>query len=227
MPYSTTRTVVTRDRVVRSSASTSSERNDPSSRRSSIGSAALARARQHRSAPLAANAENNLYEPPNPRSANTSIPGSQASINARAIVFSPIVYAPISAPKTAWVPHSANATIRSLGNAAPSPRAEPGRPNAASLSAVSGTSTPVPSIDTSRRPNMNAPGVASDANGTQPRSNNNLNGSGPIRVRAWVIAGWDGTVHDVFQPDSHDKPSTRLRITSSYPDRENNANPIT
>jgi hypothetical protein len=49
----------------------------------------------------------------------------------------------------------------------------------------------------------------------------------PRRVRAWKIADFEGIVQLLAQPDSHDRPSMRLRITSSYDACANNANPNT
>ena len=66
--------------------------NEPSLRRSITGSTAFCLARQHKSAPLAANAENSSYEPPKPRSASTSIPGVHDPARERASVFSPVEY---------------------------------------------------------------------------------------------------------------------------------------
>ena len=115
----------------------------------------------------------------------------------------------------AWVPHSANATTRTCGNADCSPLLTPGRPNVAAFSALSTTSNVVPSIATSRRPANHAPGVASDATGAATRRNNASTGSGPSRARAWKIADFDGNFHDCDQPDCHDNPSVNSDSTSS------------
>ncbi len=134
----------------------------------------------------------------------------------------------MAAANTAWVPHSARATTRSWGKApSPEPRPEPGRPNSAALAAVSARSRVEPSMLTSRRPRQKAPGAPGEARGTQARANSSASGSGPSRARAWEMAGWDGTLQRCRQPDSHARPSTRLRITSSYPASENSAMAIT
>jgi len=95
---------------------------------------------------------------------------------------------PILAAKTAWVPHSANATTRACGNAACSPLFTPGRPKWASFAVVSATSRHIPSIATNRRPASHTPGVCSPPIGLATRSNNAANGSDPSRARAWKIA---------------------------------------
>ena len=67
------------------------------------------------------------------------------------------------------------------------------RPNAASLSGGSATSSPVPSQATSRKPNANAPGALAAANAPRVWANSSRNGSGPRRLRALVSAGLVGT----------------------------------
>lgn len=122
----------------------------------------------------------------------------------------------MAAANMAWVPHSARATNLSWGKApSPEPRPEPGLPNSSTLAGVSATSRVEPSMPTRRRPRQKAPGTPGEAMGTQARANSSARGSGPRRARAWEMAGWDGTCHRWRQPDSHAKPSTRLRITSS------------
>jgi len=96
-------------------------------------------------------------------------------------VASDSAYFPISAPITACVPHSANATTRACGNAACSPLFTPGRPKYPSLCGVSATSRHNPSIATSRRPASHVPGVACVPIGTATRSNNAFIGSAPHR----------------------------------------------
>ena len=105
-----------------------------------------------------------------------------------------VEYVPISAAKTACVPHSANATTRAWGNAACSPLFTPGRPKNAVFAVVSATSRHVPSIATSRRPASHTPGVVAVAIGLATRANNAANGSDPSRARAWKIADFDGNL---------------------------------
>jgi hypothetical protein len=114
------------------------------------------------------------------------------------------------------VPHSASPTTRICGNAPrPSPRPLPGRPNPASLSAVSGTSKHIPSMATTRSPRYHAPRVAGTASGRTTSANNAASGSGPSRARALAIAAVLGTVHSERHRRSHDNPPTNSRITSS------------
>jgi len=97
-------------------------------------------------------------------------------------------YVPISAAKTAWVPHSASATTLAWGNAACSPLLTPGRPKCWAFVLVSATSMQVPSIATSRRPASHTPGACSAPIGRATRLNNAAYGSDPNRARAWKIA---------------------------------------
>ena len=80
---------------------------------------------------------------------------------------------------------------------------------------------------TSRQPRQKAPGEPGAARGTQARANSSVSGAAPKRARAREIAGWEGTRQDCRHPEPHASPSTRLRITSSYPAWENSASAIT
>ena len=101
-----------------------------------------------------------------------------------------------------------------LGERRCSPLFTPGRPNQASLSAVSATSRHVPSIATNRLPASHAPGVDAVANGRATRRNNASTGSEPSRGRAWKIADFDGSTTGAA-PDDHDNPSVNNANTSS------------
>lgn len=68
-------------------------------------------ARHNKSAPVADACCHNA-NPVKPRSARSTIPGSSRSTNTFDRASSDVVHGPISASKIAWVPHSANATIR-------------------------------------------------------------------------------------------------------------------
>jgi hypothetical protein len=102
--------------------------------------AAVEGIRHSRSAPVAANARHGSApgnsrsgEHQHPRAGRPHQPSGQRDLPTR--------QPSSSASTTAWVPHSASATMRSCGNAPPlSPRWVPGRPNAWSLAAVSATS---------------------------------------------------------------------------------------
>ena len=126
----------------------------------------------------------------------------------------------------ACVPHSANATSRTCGNADRSPLAVPGRPKNSSFTALSATSNVVPSIATIRRPARNDPGVSAVANGCATRSNNALTGSNPNRSRAWKIADFDGNFTGSTPGSDHANPSVNNPNTSSYEPSECNAIPI-
>jgi len=128
---------------------------------------------------------------------------------------SEVVHGPISASKTACVPHSANATNRACGNAERSPLFTPGRPKNPSLSAVSATSRQVPSMATIRRPARNAPVIWSVAIGCATRSNSARSGWGPSRSRAWKIADFDGNFTGSAPGSAHARPSVNNASTSS------------
>ncbi len=116
------------------------------------------------------------------------MPGSSRSSSGPVKVASDCEYEPISAAKIAWVPHSANATTRAIGNAACSPLLTPGRPKCSVFAVVSATSRQVPSIATRRRPASHTPSVSSVPSGRATRANNAANGADPSRARAWKIA---------------------------------------
>jgi hypothetical protein len=103
----------------------------------------------------------------------------------------------------------------------------PGRPKNASFTAVSATSSIVPSIATNLRPAKNADGDPTPANGRATRTNNARTASNPRRRRAWKIADPDGAVHDRRHDDNQLNPSVKLANTSSYEPSENIAIPIT
>jgi len=148
MRYSTTWTGTTLARVRLSAVATISERNEPSSKRSSTGQhgVGLGAPQQVRAGGRGRREQRMGGEPPVGQAQHPSRSSSRANVT------SPVRYAPIAAANNAWVPHSATATSRSCGNApTPSPRPEPRQPNAASLSTVSATSRHVPSMLTSRQ----------------------------------------------------------------------------
>jgi hypothetical protein len=70
-----------------------------------------------------------------------------------------------------------------------------GEPNAPVFAAEYGTSSVLPSIATSSRPNAVAPGVPGPDSGPASRANNSSNGRGPSRRRALASAGAPGTCH--------------------------------
>src|SRR5674476_1268694 len=154
------------------------------------------------------------------------MPGSSRSRSGSVNVASDWEYLPISAAKTACVPHSANATTLACGNAACSPLLTPGRPKCAVFAAVSATSRHIPSIATSRRPASHTSGVCSAPIGLATRSNSAANGSDPRRARAWKIADLLGNEYSSRQPDAHDSPSVSCASTSSYEPSEYSAIPI-
>src|SRR6266498_1835276 len=176
MAYSTTRTT-TGSRLCRSLAAYSRDSHDPSARTwstGSVGAVLPVLARHNSSAPVAAAVRHSLA-PTNNRSPN-SRPAS---------VVSPVAYDPIAALIVAWVPHSTSPTTRTCGNApVPSPRPLLARPNAASLSAVSATSSVAPSTASSRHRRYHAPGVSGVASGRAALANSTCSGSGPSRARA-------------------------------------------
>ncbi|MBV9313772.1 MAG: hypothetical protein JO100_08520 [Pseudonocardia sp.] len=89
-------------------------------------------------------------------------------ISFAARVCSPVFTPASSASTAAWVPHSPSATNRTWGNALVDvPLVE--RPNARSLSLVSGTSRTSPSMAITRRPRYHAPRVPARAIGTATR----------------------------------------------------------
>jgi hypothetical protein len=122
---------------------------------------------------------------------------------------------PSSASKIACVPHSANATNRTCGNAERSPLDVPGRPKNSSLATLSATSSIVPSIATNRRPARNDSAESSVANGRPTRSNSALTGSAPNRSRAWKIADFDGNRTGSTPRSDQARPSVINPITSS------------
>ena len=128
---------------------------------------------------------------------------------------SPLVNGPMVAWMIAWVPHSATASRRTWGKAACSPRLLGGRPNAAALAGVSGTSKVVPSRLSTRKPRYHAPLVSRVASGPAVRRHSNSNGSGPSRALALAIAGVDGTRHHCCQRRAQPSPPASRRATSS------------
>src|SRR6266540_2417778 len=158
MAYSTTRTT-TGSRLRRSLAAYSRDSHDPSERTwstGSVGAVLPVLARHNSSAPVAAAVRHSLA-PTNSRPAS---------------VVSPVAYDPIAALIVAWVPHSTSPTTRTCGNApVPSPRPLLARPNAASLSAVSATSSVAPSTASSRHRRYHAPGVSGVASGRAALAN--------------------------------------------------------
>jgi hypothetical protein len=120
------------------------------------------------------------------------------------------------------VPASTSPTTRTCGNAERCwPRLLAGRPNAASLAGLSGTSRQVPSSTSSRQWRYHAPRVAVVANGRAALANSTSSGSGPSRVRASASADAPGTCHQgqLRRPRracwAQPSPSTKQRITSS------------
>src|SRR6266508_3023444 len=190
MAYSTTRTT-TGSRLRRSLAAYSRDSHDPSERTwstGSVGAVLPVLARHNSSAPVAAAVRHSLA-PTNNRSASSSTPAkppcSTSPSSRPASVVSPVAYDPIAALMVAWVPHSTSPTTRTCGNApVPSPRPLLARPNAASLSAVSATSSVAPSTASSRHRRYHAPGVSGVASGRAALANRTCSGSGPSRARA-------------------------------------------
>ena len=165
--------------------------------------------------------------PQNPRSAITSIPDARRSTSRLARSISEVVYAPTSASKIAWVPHSASATSRACGNAACSPLFTPGRPNHSAFSAVSATSRHGP-VDRHqpppRQPCTRAcrrRRAAQPPAGTAPPSARGPAAPGPGRSPTSTAAA---TTRD--QPDAHDSPSVNNDSTSSYEPSECRPIPI-
>jgi hypothetical protein len=120
----------------------------------------------------------------------------------------------MAASTTAWVPHSTSPTRRTCGNA-PGPRPPPGRPNAATLAGVSGTSRVVPSSATCRHPRYHAPFVLGVASGRATSANSARSGAGPSLVLARAIELLWGTCQLPCQRLAHARPSTSSRMTSS------------
>jgi hypothetical protein len=83
-------------------------------------------------------------------------------------------------------------TRRTCGNA-PCPRPPVGRPNAARLAGVSGTSRVVPSNATSRHHRYHAPFVLRVASGRATSTNSARSGVGPSRALARAIELLSGT----------------------------------
>jgi hypothetical protein len=136
------------------------------------------------------------------------MPGCRACSSRRASTCSLARANPSSAaPARARMPHSISAISRSCG---PPPA---GPPNAAALTAVPGTSIPVPSQATTRSPNANAPGAPAAASGPRSRSNSSSNGFEPSRCRARHSAAADGTP----SPARCRTPCVSDRITDRYP----------
>ena len=105
-------------------------------------------------------------------------------------------------------------TTRTFGNAGCS-RAPAGYPNAAALAGVSGTSSSNPSMAISRQWRRNAPRVSSPATGPATRSNSSSSGSGPSRLRAWVIPPEVGVLHESSQHPHDARVSVSRAATSS------------
>ena len=145
------------------------------------------------------------------------MPGSRlpgAAARSAAIWASPWVTGPAPAAVTAWVPHSARAMTRTMGNA-PVPSLPLLRPKCPALAGVSAACSSTPSRAISRRPHSQAPGVDSCAHGRAARSNSSRSGSGPSRSRACASAEDVGTCHSLFQVASQERPCTSFRMTSS------------
>src|ERR1019366_8176760 len=98
----------------------------------------------------------------NLRSASTSIPGPKQPLSSRsqARACSESRYGPRDAPSRLPVPDSAATSHLTCANA-PSRVWLDGRPKCSSLTALSGTSEVDPSIETTRSPQQNTPGVPS------------------------------------------------------------------
>lgn len=112
------------------------------------------------------------------------------------------------------MPHSTSPTSRTCGNA-PWPRPPLGRPNAARLAGVSGTSKVVPSSAISRNPRYHAPGVAMVASGRATSANSSRSGAGPSLALARAIELLSGTCQAPLKRRIQASPSTSSRMTSS------------
>ena len=121
------------------------------------------------------------------RSAISSQSSSSRPQSLRARACSPVplpATPPISAPNTAWEPHSLTVSTRTFGNAgqSASPGLLPEYPNAATFSGVSGASWSKPPVAISRRPARNAPRVSNSATSAATWPNSSLKGSAKSSV---------------------------------------------
>ena len=119
---------------------------------------------------------------------------------------------PITASTGACEPHSLTVTTRIFGNAAWS---SPLTPKTARFRPVSGTSHSIPSTDISRHRPRNAPVVSRSATGPATCENTCAIGSGPSRLRAWVIPPFVGTSQSSPQQPHPRSASVSLAATSS------------
>ena len=134
-------------------------------------------------APVARNSRASAQDR-NLRSASTSIPGPKQPLSSRsrASACSLSRYGPRDAPSRLPVPDSAAASHRTCANA-PSRAWLDGRPKCSSFGGLSGTSEVDPSMETTRSPQQNTPGVPSSPIGPATCSNRNRTGAGPSLPR--------------------------------------------
>src|SRR3954451_2056219 len=107
------------------------------------------------------------------------------------------------------------------------PRLAPGLPKAASFSAVSATSSVLPSRLTSRQSRYQAPFVRRSAMGATIASYNACIGSAPKRLRACEMPDLPATFTAEDGSSNHCTPSSKQRSTSRYEDRIYSAKAIT
>ena len=120
---------------------------------------------------------------------------------------------PIAASTAACEPHSLTVTTRTFGNTA-GPAAPARDPKKARLALLSGHPS-VPSSAISRHGPRNAPAVSRPATGTATWLNSSASGSGPSRLRAWVIPPDVGTSHSSSQQPHPRSVSVSRAATSS------------